>query len=195
MTLAVPGLDAGAVVLRNHFLGWQCRVRQYAIRHDAGRPSAGMRPVLTVAGHDPAVSRKITTVLIKQDSVAIAKQFRHMVSKTNDPNDRYHAALKYLAADYYQNPQEFSDRITALFAIDSPFAAAVTAAGICTLNFDHATQRYRLPCGVRALTPNDDAFQTTYWHNRLFNPAMPSDVRILEMTPDWPHAEADPTPP
>ena len=192
MIQVVPGLDAGAVALRNHFLGWQCRVRQYAIRHEAGRPSDGMRPMLTVAGLDACLSRKITTVLIKQDSEAIIKQFRFMVSKTNDPSERYDAALKYLAAGYYQKPHEFSDRLTALFAIESSVAAAITATGICTLEFDHASQHYRLPCGVRALSAKDHAFQATFWHNRLFNPSMPDDVRILEMAPDWRQAEANP---
>ena len=32
--------DAGAT-LRDHFLAWQCRVRQYAVRHGGGRPSRG----------------------------------------------------------------------------------------------------------------------------------------------------------
>ena len=30
--------------LRDHFLAWQCRIRQIAMRQDGGRPSPGMRP-------------------------------------------------------------------------------------------------------------------------------------------------------
>ena len=157
-----------------------------------GRPSAGMRPVLTMPGHNPPLSRKITTVLTKQDSSAITKQFRYMVLKTNDPSERYDAALKYLAAGYYQKPHEFSDRLTALFAIESSLALTTVTAGICILEFDHASQRYRLPCAVRVLSDKDSEFQATYWHNRLFNPAMPSDVRIFEFAPDWLQGESDP---
>ncbi len=37
--------------IRDHFLAWQCRIRQMAMREQGGRPSPGMRPrVLTVAG-------------------------------------------------------------------------------------------------------------------------------------------------
>ncbi len=30
--------------IRDNFLGWQCRIRQHAMRRDGGRPCAGMRP-------------------------------------------------------------------------------------------------------------------------------------------------------
>jgi hypothetical protein len=30
-----------------------------------------------------------------------------------------------------------------------------------------------------------DAFEATYWHNRLFNSRMPADVKILGFLPDW----------
>ena len=39
--------------LRDHFLAWQCRIRQIAMRQDGGRPSPGMRPrVLNTAGRE-----------------------------------------------------------------------------------------------------------------------------------------------
>ena len=32
------------------------------------------------------------------------------------------------------------------------------------------------------------AFQATYWHNRLYNDAMPAGVQVLSFSPDWARA-------
>ena len=45
---------------------------------------------------------------------------------------------------------------------------------------------------MRNLPPEHPAFQATYWHNALFNPALPGSVRVLGFQPDWSRAEADP---
>ena len=45
--------EPAARALHQQFLGWQCRVRQLAVREAGGRPSAGMRPrVTTTAGEE-----------------------------------------------------------------------------------------------------------------------------------------------
>ena len=36
---------------------------------------------------------------------------------------------------------------------------------------------------VASLNQDDELFQATYWHNRLFNPTLPGQVRILEFIP------------
>jgi hypothetical protein len=55
-------VKARAQKLRDDFLGWQCRIRQIAMRQDSGRPSPGMRPrVLDTAGREIAPA---LTVLI-----------------------------------------------------------------------------------------------------------------------------------
>jgi hypothetical protein len=36
---------------------------------------------------------------------------------------------------------------------------------------------------VRPLNEGDERFQATYWHNRLFNPTLPGNVRVLGFNP------------
>ena len=128
----------------------------------------------------------------RKEDPRFTAQFRHMVRKTQDPAERYDAALKMLAAAYYQRPQEFSDQLTALFGPDSEIAVRTLTAGRCLLAFEQYSQSYTLPCSVRALDEDDPAFQGTYWHNALFNPALPGGVRVLGFQPDWGLAVADP---
>ena len=82
--------------------------------------------------------------------------------------------------------------MTALFSAGSALAEDLRAAGDCLLAFDQFSQSYRMFCGARALAPGDPAFQATYWHNRLFNPALPGEVTVLALRPDWASAQAEP---
>ena len=175
--------------LCEQFLGWQCRLRQYAIRHAGGQPTSGMRPIVLVSGKELG---QITVLIIKRDPKNITTQFRHMVKRTHDPADRYDAALKTLAAAYYQKPLEFSDEMTALFGPDSEFVKTLLKAGRCTLAFEQYNQTYRVPCKVRKLRERSAAYQATYWHNSLFNPVMPSGVQVLAFQPDWRRAQVEP---
>jgi len=152
-----------------------------------------MRPTVSMAVSVAPKPQQITTLIIKRDPESVTKQFRHMVLKTNDPADRYDSAVRFLAAAYYQRPHEFSDELTALFASDATLAVALVSAGRCELEFEQFNQTYRFPCRVRNLPTHHSAFQATYWHNRLFNTAMPSDVRVLGFTPDWSHGQAHPS--
>ncbi len=117
------------------------------------------------------------------------------LASAKPPAERYDGALKMLAAAYYQRPQEFSDQLTALFGSDSEIAERLLAAGRCLLAFEQYSQSYTLPCSVRALAEDDPAYQATYWHNALFNPALPGGVRVLGFQPDWARAEAEPPAP
>lgn len=188
MTRGSPGEG-----LRAHFLGWQCRLRQMSARQAEGRPSAGMRPrALDCAGVEFAPA--ITVLLVPSEAGPAAMRFRHMMRRTKDPAQRRDDALKLLAATFYQHPGDFSDRLTALFEPGSALAGRLVGAGACRLDFEQYSQRYRLPCALSELAPDDPARQATYWHNSLFNPALPADVRVLAFTPDWARAEADPPP-
>ena len=190
----VVRLEAAQAALRDHFLGWQCRLRQLAVREAGGRPTSGMRPEFRLGAEGPPLGA-ITTLILRRAPAEATAQFRHMVRKTQDPAERYDAALQMLAAAYYQRPREFSDRLTALFGPGSEIAGQLLAAGRCRLAFEQYSQSYALPCSVRALAEDDPAYQATYWHNALFNPALPGGVRVLGFQPDWARAEADPPAP
>lgn len=175
---------------RQSFLGWQCRLRQMAVRQAGGRPTSGMRPRLGLA--DGSDAGAITVLICKSDSTAVVDQFRHMVRKTHDPAERYEAAQRYLAAAYYQRPQEFDERLTGLFGPDSPLAARLLRDGRCRLDFAQYSQRFILPCRVERLTAQEHLFQATYWHNSLYNSAIPAGAQILAFAPDWAKAQAEP---
>jgi hypothetical protein len=184
-------LDAAQDALRRGFLGWQCRIRQIAVRQHGGRPTPGMRPLLEVAARrlDP-----ITVVVNKREGDAATSQFRFMVKRTHDPVDRHDAALRHLAAGYYQRPESFSDRLTATFAPEDELPRQISGRADCVLIFAQFNQIWRLPCAARLLDPAAAEYQATYWHNALFNPHLPGGVQIVAFAPDWAHAEADPSP-
>jgi hypothetical protein len=180
----VAPLDPAGQAARNEFLGWQCRIRQLSVRQADGRPTSGMRPRVSLPCDDTNLGH-ITVLIRKKASQQVTTQFQHMVRKTRDPAERFESALRFLAAAYYQRPDEFSDEMTALFGPRSTLARRLLEAGRCTLDFEQFDQRYRLSCRVGEPAETDTAFEFTYWHNSLFNPAIPGNVRILAFKPDW----------
>ena len=179
--------------LRDHFVGWQCRVRAEAMRRRDGRPSPGMCPqVLGATGE--ALAPAVTTLLVRREPASFAPEFRHLARRTHDPRDRREAALALLAERYYQHARDFSDRLTATFAAESPLAERLMQEGRCVLAFDQDAQRYRLPCVVQRLGRDDPRREETWWHNALFNPQLPPDVPVLAFAPRWLEALADPDP-
>jgi hypothetical protein len=174
--------------LRDAFLAWQCRIRQIAMRQDGGRPSPAMRPrLLDRGGHE--IASALTVLLVPKDPFESTAFFRFQVMKTADPQELYERALTYLQADYFQEPEKFSDKLAAVIPADAPFATALTTDGRCILDFAQFGQAYRLPCAVFELEPGEAAREAAIWHNRLFNPALPDTVRVLSFKPDWASAE------
>lgn len=184
-------LEKAQTLLRDHFLGWQCRIRQHAVRHEEGRPSAGMRPRVLIAGESLA---QIVVLINKRESEEVTTEFRHIVFRTTDPAEQYKNAVRKLSEMYYQRPREFSDEVTALFGPTSSLVSRLVGAGHCELEFDFQRQYYRIPCKVALLAEHEPAFQATYWHNRLFNSAIPPGVQVLTFSPDWARANANPSP-
>lgn len=180
-------LEPAAQALRDEFLGWQCRIRQLAVRESGGRPSSGMRPrVATADGEE--IAPGVTILIVPEEPWESAQLFRHQYLKTQDPVERYAKALELTAAAYFQHPREFSDVMTALFAADSGLADRLLRLGRCILDFAQFSQTYRIPCTVEQLPTDDGFYQATYWHNGLYNPNLPAGVRILAFTPDWSRA-------
>ncbi|MDJ0610459.1 MAG: hypothetical protein QNJ67_15895 [Kiloniellales bacterium] len=191
MATAVVKLEAAQAALRIGFLGWQCRLRQMAVRQAGGRPTSGMRPDLLLddGGRAPG---PITVLIVKADPEEATDQFRHMARRTHDPAERYKAAQKFLAAAYYQGAADFSDELTALFGPGSETVLRLLSAGRCRLRFEQYAQSYLLPCRVREHNPGAPLFEATYWHNSLYNTSLPAGVQVIGFQPDWSEAEADP---
>ena len=78
--------------------------------------------------------------------------------------------------------------MTALFGPQAAIVARLLQHGRCILEFQEYAQAYRVPCAIAELAADNSFYQATYWHNHLFNPNLPSGVRILSFTPDWTHA-------
>ena len=177
--------------LRQAFLGWQCRLRQLAVREDEARPTRGMRPDLTVAGQDAGA---ITVVITPLEPVVSTDEFRHIVRRTHDPRERFQAALRYLQSSHFQDPRHFDDRLSAVFGIEAELPKMLAGRSDCVLAFEQFSQRYWLTCSAELLDVESQAFQATYWHNALFNPKLPAAVQVLSFKPDWSVARAEPSP-
>jgi hypothetical protein len=180
---------SAAKTLRDDFLGWQCRIRQIAMRQDGGRPSQGMRPrVLDATGRE--LSPALTVLIVPRDPAESTDFFRFQVMKHADPRDLYQRALNYLQADYFQRPAEFGELLTAVLPPGSEVAARLLDDGRCVLAFEQFSQRYRLPCAAFEAETGEAIREATLWHNRLFNPSLPDDVLVLGFRPNWKSAEA-----
>lgn len=179
--------------LKQHFLGWQCRIRQIAMRKDGGRPSSGMRPKLLLNdGRELAVG--ISIVIVPEEPSESTEFFRFQALKTHDPRQVYEKGLTYLQATHFQNAKSFSERMTALFNKGAAVPTTLLQAGHCILEFLQFSQSYRLSCKVEELKNDSPAAQATIWHNRLFNPALPADMQVLGFQPDWTKSSAAPAP-
>ncbi len=178
--------------IQKHFLGWQCRVRQYAMRNGEGRPTPGMRPdVLLEDGKE--VASAVTLLLVPdllQDSI---RQFRFMALKTQDPQERYKKAVQLLSASFYQNVENFSGLMTGVFSRSSETVNRLKKNQRCVLEFDFQQQKFRVPAGIKVLLKKNPKYEFTYWHNFLFNPHLSPDVTVLGFEPDWSDSTADPT--
>ena len=164
------------------FLGWQCRLRKLSMRELDGRPTPGMSAgIHSVRGGDEQA--RFNFLILHRDSADRTAEFRHIVRKTQDPAQWRKNGLRILAERYYQDSQAFQDKLTALFALDSGIAEALLEAGACHLKFAENSVAHAFDFDVRALARDSEAFQATYWHNHLFNPALPGAVKVLEFSP------------
>ena len=177
--------------LKKQFLGWQCRVRQHAMRQLGGRPTSGMTP--RVLHHDGTVLLDaMTVVMIPSEPEEHTKFFAFQVQKTADPKQTYDAVLKVFQGDYFQKPKKFSDTLAAQFAPGSQVAQTLVNLGECLLEFEQFSQTWKLHCTVTELHGDDDVRQHVLAHNRVFNRNVPGDAVVLAMKPQWHSANADP---
>jgi hypothetical protein len=127
----------------------------------------------------------VTVLLIPKEPEESTAFFRHQVMRTPDPRDVYERALTFLQADYFQDPDAFSDRLATVLSSGSSLATSLLDDGECILAFEQGRRRYRIPCKVRELKQGRAAREAAIWHNRLFNPALPDTVHVIEFRPDW----------
>ena len=178
--------------IKNHFIGWQCRVRQYAMRNGEGRPTSGMRPDVFLEDGEE-VSSALTLLLVPAQPQESIQQFRFMALKTQDPQERYKKAIELLSSSFYQNVENFSGLMTGLFSMNSEIVNRLTKNQRCVLEFDFQQQKFRIPAGIKVLLKKNPVYEFTYWHNFLFNPYLSPDVTVLGFEPDWTDSSADPT--
>jgi hypothetical protein len=179
--------------MKSHFLGWQCRIRQLSAREYGGAPLAGMRPrVLTRSGEE--LMSAMTVLIVPKAPEASTAYLKFQVQKTNEASKVYEAGVKYLAESYFQEPDVFSEEMTALFQEGSPTAARMQALRECLLDFEQFSQRFTMFCAVRKLKASEAAHQATLWHNRIFNPNVPNTAVVLGFRPDWKNVHASPMP-
>ena len=164
------------------FISWQCRLRKQSMRELGGRPSEGMGAgVYSIAGGDEQC--RIQFLILRKDSEERTAEFRHIVRKTPDSSEWIKNGLRILAEYHYHDADQFGDRLTALFGLDSSVADALLQAGKCHLKFAEKSVDYAFDFDIEELAEDDDRYQATYWHNRLFNPTLPGRVRILAFSP------------
>ncbi|MCP4488435.1 MAG: hypothetical protein GY820_14100 [Gammaproteobacteria bacterium] len=166
----------------NSFISWQCRLRKMSVREMAGQPLAGMSAgVFSVNGGEEQTS--IQFLIVKQEPAAVTSELRHIVRKTPDPAEWVKNGLRILAERHYQDDNNFSNNLTALFNLNSSVAEALKHAGECHLKFKQDSIKHAFDFAVAKLDESDDYYQATYWHNRLFNPTLPGKVEVLRFSP------------
>ena len=179
--------------IQNYFIGWQCRVREFALRNEEGRPNGGMRPQIELKNGE-VVFPAATLLIIPDHPDQTIRQFRFMALKTHDPKERYTKALQLLAAKFYQNAEDFSGAMSGIFSRFSEEVKALEKDQSCIIEFDYQQQAFKIPCHVIESPKNESVHEFTYWHNYLFNPNLSPEVTVLHFKPDWSQSISERTP-
>ena len=179
--------------IQNYFIGWQCRVRELALRSEEGRPNGGMRPQIILKNGKVVFSAATLLIIPDQPDQSI-RQFRFMALKTQDPKERYTKALQLLAARFYQNAEDFSGAMSGIFSRTSEEVKALVKHQHCVMEFDYQQQAFKIPCHVSASPKHEPVYEFTYWHNYLFNPNLSPEIQVLHFKPDWSKTVSDPNP-
>ena len=186
MAFFFQGID---LIRREEFLTWQCRIRQIAMRDDGGQPTKGMQPSVWLAGGNRLIDA-MNILLIPGETKESTAFFKFQVKKSNDPKDVMEKGLQFLQSTFYHDAPTFNDEMTALFSPYSDSAVMLLESEQCLLVFEQFNQTFKLVCTVRELSSEEASWQATYWHNLMFNPAVPGDARIVGFTPFWEKSNA-----
>jgi hypothetical protein len=179
--------------LKRDFIGWQCRIRQISARDYGGQPMAAMHP--RVSSRKGEVLLPAMMVLMVPEDPAPALAFlRFQMQKTSEHQRARDASVKYLAGDFYQLPELFTDEMSAVFGPDSAVAERLLKLKDVLLDFEQYSQGYRMFCKVRKLGPKEPARDFSLWHTRVFNPYVSNEAVVLGFRPDWKNAVGSFTP-
>jgi len=179
------------LTIQRHFVGWQCRLREYALRNNNGRPTQGICPRVLSENLDE-LNSSVILLLIPKNPIESIFEFRFLAKKTNDPNERYKKAIQLLSSTFFQHIEDFDGVMTGLFPKDSLTATKILKGGKIFLDFDYQKQSFKIYCNVDELKNEEVGYQFTYWHNFLFNPKMSPESRVLIFRPDWSNSFANP---
>lgn len=179
------------LTIQRHFVGWQCRLREYALRNNNGRPTRGISPRVLSENLDE-LNSSIILLLIPKNPLESIFQFRFLAKKTNDPNERYKKTIQLLSSTFFQHIGDFDGVMTGLFPKNSLTATKILNGGKIFLDFDYQRQSFKIHCSVDELKNEEIGYQFTYWHNFLFNPKMSPESRVLIFRPDWSNSFANP---
>jgi len=185
-------LSNNQLTLKNHFLGWQCRVREYALRNNEGRPSLGMCPsVLNLS--DIKLTSSVILLLIPKNPLESIQQFIHIAKRTNDPYERYKKAVQFLSSTFHQSVDKFDGVMSGLFSSNSLIVPRILGGENCVLYFNYQQQSFRINCSVTESKKEELEYKFTFWHNFLFNSNLFPNSRIIMFKPDWSESIADPS--
>ena len=164
------------------FIAWQCRLRKMSVRELGGRPTPGMSAgIYSISGGEE--QSRMNFLIVRKDSRARTDELRHIVRKSPDPAQWAKNGLRILSELYYHEEDQFEHQLTALFSLDSNLAYALIKSGQCHLKFAEGSIEHAFDFDVTSLNQDDEQFEATYWHNRLFNPTLPGKVRVLGFNP------------
>ena len=179
------------LTIQRHFIGWQCRLREYSLRNNNGRLSEGICPRVLSENFEE-LNSSVILLLIPKNPIESILQFRYLAKKTNDPNERYNKALQLLSSTFFQHISNFEGLMTGLFPKNSLNATKILNEKKIFLDFDYQMQSFKIFCGVNELNNEEMGYQFTYWHNFLFNPNLSPESRVLIFSPNWSNSVANP---
>ena len=179
--------------MRDAFLGWQCRIRQIAMREYGGQPLPGMRPrVSTRKGK--SLSPGLVVLLLPVEPQESTAFFKYQVQKTNEPQKD--AGRRHRLSGRRILPA--AGTLLGCHGGDLPARLELAAAEILKAKRGRAgfravqSESYRMFCAVRRLGKKDEAREAALWQARIFKRDLANDCDVLSFTPDWTSANADP---
>ena len=156
-----------------------------------GRPDNAIMPTLKFTKLSDPMGQ-IITLINKTTNYSVIPEMKHMAKKTNDASQVRQEALKFFAEAYYQKPSTFSDILTATFVPNSLGAEKIYKENQCILDFSAYAQVFELQCKVWRFEKHHHLYQSTWWHNKLFNSSLHPDTEVLGFEVDWESSVADP---